>query len=54
MDDTLRELCRRASTETDSAKLLELVKQISDMLDRQSPEKTASGEAKPSNPDGAT
>lgn len=33
----LQDLCRRASTENDSAKLLELVKEINRMLDQRHP-----------------
>lgn len=33
-EGVLQDLCRRASTETDSAKLLELVKEINRMLDK--------------------
>ena len=34
-DEGLRELCRRAAVEQDSAKLLELVRQINDRLAKQ-------------------
>jgi len=42
----LYDLCRQASTESDSRKLLELVKKINELLDRKDFQPSIQGEAK--------